>query len=796
LVEAALTSLQAPGAATLVGESRAPPLPPPARQRHEYVAQQPLLGTGSGNGPSVRQQQADRPMGPPSLMPPTGLAHSSHSSMSRSQGMQSVPPPPPPPQEQQQQQQLVQPQKKELWEQQQQQQQQQRAAPAPVLANFDGGTQTHEEYDGSPRYISPPLPPPSPPLPRLQTSVKSVSVDDSHGLPGRASGTISSGSGAVLDGRAQLQCRDGPHNLPTLQQMQMNMQMNMQQAPSWMHEMQLQQQQQQQWLQQQQEQLLLQQQWLLQQQPYLQLQIQDVRHPHQQLALPAQLYPSQERMQQHPSGMEQQQQRDEQQQCQQAPAVQTRQLPQLQPQQSLQWMQQQMPLMQSTQSTQLLSHQQTGHWQAHIDNISAASTAVRMKQGCDSSLDHQYHHQHQSGRPPPPPPPRIQTLTPPGPIAESLEWDIGRRSVASSSYENRHDKGTVRPTGGAAAAVTGAVAAGDNSGEAPESNVQWQNTFNQLKAIVLRGTQVNVHEAILTDPVAQRMHTYAEVFDPATEDAFKYLQVVTAICDSFSHGANDVANSVGPFAAIWYIYRFQRVDYLSDLPIWILVLGGAGIVVGLATYGYNIMRAIGVRLSVITPSRGFCIELATALVVAVASKYGLPISTTHCQVGATAGMGLMEGTSGIHWRLAVQFFAGWVVTLLLTGLMGAALFAAGAFAPSILQTRDILKYETAILDLATKIDLLMNRTNYAALSDSRTWGNFSAALNATIATGIQSLQVYGQDASTATGTRPVQHIDPKPFLEMLDATMSAYYNNTVPYIGGMASKGIALPRRP
>ncbi|GLI68407.1 hypothetical protein VaNZ11_012794, partial [Volvox africanus] len=774
MVAAALTSLQAPGAATLVGDCRAPPLPPPARQRHDYAAQPPQLQTGTESGSSVRQQQTGQPMSPPSVVPPTGLAHSSYSSLSRSQGNQSLPLSLP------QEQRLVQQQQKEVWEpppppQQQQQhqqhhQQQQRGAPGLVMVNFDGGAQINEEYGGSARYVSPPM------LPRQQTSATRVSVDDTHGLAGGASGTISSGSGAVLGDHGQLQGRDGSLCLSTPQQMQM------QQVPSWIPDMQQQQQQHQQ------QQLLLQQQWLLQQQPYLQLQIQDVRHPHQQWALPAQLYP-QELVQQHP-GMQQQ---DEQQQCQQAPAVQMQRLPPSQ--QNPQWMLHQIasmqstPSMQSMQSTQLLPHQQVGHWQAHIDT-SSANTAAGMKQGCDSSMHHQYHHRHQSSGPQPPPSPQIQTLTPPGPIAESLEW--GWRSVASSSYENRHDKRAVRPTGGGgAAAVTADAAAGNGSGEAPESNVQWQNTFDQLKAIVLRGTQVKVHEAILTDPVAQRMHTYAEVFDPATEDAFKYLQVVTAICDSFSHGANDVANSVGPLAAIWYIYRFQRVDYLSDLPIWILVIGGAGIVMGLATYGYNIMRAIGVRLSVITPSRGFCIELSTALVVAIASKYGLPISTTHCQVGATAGMGLMEGTSGLHWSLVLQFFIGWVVTLLLTGLMGAALFASGAFAPSILQSRDLQKYETAILNLATKIDLLVNRTNYAALSDPRTWGNFSAALNATVTTGIQSLQMYGQDASTANGTRPVQHIDPSPFLELLETTMSVYYNNTLPYIGGMTSKGIA-----
>ncbi|GIL86085.1 hypothetical protein Vretimale_13891 [Volvox reticuliferus] len=789
-----------PAAAIPLVEYRAPPPPPPlppsTRQRHEHVApqqqqQQQHLHIGCESASSARQQQACRPTGQPSLLLPLGPAHSSYSSISRPQRTQPLPPLPPP-QQQDQEQQLLQPHQKEVGE-----QPQCRESPAPMLGNCEDGAQLHEGSGGSRRHISPPL---SLSLPRQQTTTPDgVAADGvSGGPPDGTGGTISSGGDASLrDHGMQPQDRDGPQilvpspsppltqqqnqeqhlMLQGLQQQQLQplniqapQQMQMQGLP-WIHQMQQHQQEQlllqqqwlnQQWLQQhQQEQLLLHQQWLLQQQPYLQHRNQDVRHPHQQWALPAQVYPQQEQMQM-PDGLQQQQQR-----CQQFPIAQMQQL-----QSHISQLQQVPPRgMQSTQHYQQLP----GQWRAPI-NTSSASTAAGMQQGYELS---QYQYQGDG----PPQPPRKQALTPPGPIAESLEW--GRKSVAPSPDEDSQGKG-----------AAGAAAADDNCREAPEPKVQWQNTFDQLKAIVLRGTQVAVHDAIITDPIAQRMHTYAEVFDPATEDAFKYLQVVTAICDSFSHGANDVANSVGPLAAIWYIYRFQRVDYLSDLPIWILVLGGAGIVVGLATYGYNIIRAIGVRLSVITPSRGFCIELSTALVVAIASKYGIPLSTTHCQVGATAGMGLMEGSSGLHWRLVMQFFAGWVFTLILTGLMAAALFAAGAYAPCIQQGRDILKYETALLDLATTIDLLLNRTNYATLSDSRTWGNFSAALNATMATGIQSLRMYSQAANTATGTRPVQYINPGPLLDLVNTTMSAYYNNSLPYIGGMAGKGISLPRRP
>eukprot|EP00198_Chlamydomonas_reinhardtii_P006440 XP_001695776.1 sodium/phosphate symporter [Chlamydomonas reinhardtii] len=312
-------------------------------------------------------------------------------------------------------------------------------------------------------------------------------------------------------------------------------------------------------------------------------------------------------------------------------------------------------------------------------------------------------------------------------------------------------------------------------------------------AIVLHGTRVNVHDALETDMTAQAIHLAAEVFDPDTEYAFRYLQVITAMCDSFSHGANDVANAVGPFCAIWYIYNNMRIDYQADLPIWILVVGGAGIVVGLGTYGYNIIRAIGMRLSAITPARGFCIELATAVVVVVASNYGLPISTTHCQVGATAGMGLTEGSAGINWVLALQFFLGWVVTLLITGVLSAALFAAGAYAPSIIQERDVAKYEDTLLRLTAQLDSLLNRTNQAGVSDPATWGTYSAALQAK----LQSNAAFLKDVNTPgtkSNTRPVQHLDADTMTAFLNSTVTTYLNNSLPYIGGMPAKGLVLPR--
>jgi sodium-dependent phosphate transporter len=138
------------------------------------------------------------------------------------------------------------------------------------------------------------------------------------------------------------------------------------------------------------------------------------------------------------------------------------------------------------------------------------------------------------------------------------------------------------------------------------------------------------------------MHKNCERHDPRTEELFKYVQVFTAIVDSFSHGANDVANAMGPFAAVYTIYRENAVLSGKDIGgdmYWILVIGGLGIVVGLSTYGYKIITALGVNLVTVTPSRGYCIELGAAFVVMFGTTQGWPLSTTHCQVGATVGVG-------------------------------------------------------------------------------------------------------------------------------------------------------------
>ena len=185
------------------------------------------------------------------------------------------------------------------------------------------------------------------------------------------------------------------------------------------------------------------------------------------------------------------------------------------------------------------------------------------------------------------------------------------------------------------------------------------------------------------------LHDDAEKFDKKTEYAFRYLQVFTAICDSFSHGANDVANAIGPFAAMYAIYTSEgdlskKVDMEGD-AYWILGMGGVGIAIGLFVYGKKITYAIGEKLVKITPSRGVAIELSSALVIITGSRLKIPLSTTHCQVGATVGVGALENPKtcgGINCKVFLKTAIGWVITCVIVGLSTALLVAQGAYAPT------------------------------------------------------------------------------------------------------------------
>lgn len=148
------------------------------------------------------------------------------------------------------------------------------------------------------------------------------------------------------------------------------------------------------------------------------------------------------------------------------------------------------------------------------------------------------------------------------------------------------------------------------------------------------------------------------------ERVFAILMVFTACAMAFAHGSNDVANAVGPLAAIAStIESGGQIAAKSSLPWWILLLGGGGIVVGLATYGFRVMATIGRKITELTPSRGFAAELGAASTVVVASASGLPISTTHTLVGAVLGVGLARGIAALNLRIIGTILASWLITL-------------------------------------------------------------------------------------------------------------------------------------
>ncbi len=149
----------------------------------------------------------------------------------------------------------------------------------------------------------------------------------------------------------------------------------------------------------------------------------------------------------------------------------------------------------------------------------------------------------------------------------------------------------------------------------------------------------------------------------AVEKIFVSLQIVTACCMAFAHGANDVANAIGPLAAVITVARTGLDSLKGQMPAWILALGGAGIVLGLATWGWRVIETIGKKITELTPSRGFAAEFGAATTILLASKLGLPVSTTHTLVGSVLGVGLARGFGTLNLAMIRDIFVSWVITV-------------------------------------------------------------------------------------------------------------------------------------
>ena len=165
-------------------------------------------------------------------------------------------------------------------------------------------------------------------------------------------------------------------------------------------------------------------------------------------------------------------------------------------------------------------------------------------------------------------------------------------------------------------------------------------------------------QRIKPNPKAEKSQHFYTV-----ERVFGVLMILTACGMAFAHGSNDVANAIGPLAAVIGIATTGNVAADSPLPIWVLVIGGGGIVIGLATYGKRVIATVGEKITQLTPSRGFAAELAAATTIVIASGTGIPISTTHVLVGAVLGVGLARGIEAIDLRVVARIMVSWVITI-------------------------------------------------------------------------------------------------------------------------------------
>jgi len=164
--------------------------------------------------------------------------------------------------------------------------------------------------------------------------------------------------------------------------------------------------------------------------------------------------------------------------------------------------------------------------------------------------------------------------------------------------------------------------------------------------------------------VKQKVDSEMEVVSyQKVERIFIYLQILSAGFVAFAHGANDVANAIGPLAAVINIVKTGTVAMKSAVPTWVLALGGIGIIIGLATWGWRVIETVGKRITDLTPSRGFSAEFSAAITIVLASKLGIPISTTHTLVGAVLGVGLARGLEALNLKTVRDIVISWVVTI-------------------------------------------------------------------------------------------------------------------------------------
>lgn len=212
----------------------------------------------------------------------------------------------------------------------------------------------------------------------------------------------------------------------------------------------------------------------------------------------------------------------------------------------------------------------------------------------------------------------------------------------------------------------------ENSDYNPEVSNQLEKARRhllQVQAASKDAIQYQVNELLdevqmLDDSIKRKEKAVVESAEYAiVERIFGYLQIMSACLMAFAHGANDVANAIGPLAAAISILTTGAISEHSDIPTWVLGLGGVGIVVGLATWGWRVIETIGKKITELTPTRGFSAEFGAAATILIASRLGMPISTTHTLVGSVIGVGLARGLEALDLRTMRFIFISWLITV-------------------------------------------------------------------------------------------------------------------------------------
>jgi len=235
---------------------------------------------------------------------------------------------------------------------------------------------------------------------------------------------------------------------------------------------------------------------------------------------------------------------------------------------------------------------------------------------------------------------------------------------------------------------TGLTVAGGNFGEKEEAAVNLEERprvngipmyyttndswYDTIMRRVSPGFYIDIDA--LCDECAE-LHSHANHFFDKTERLYKTLQISSCFFFSLSHGANDIANAIGPLSAVYAVYQTGEVNSKSEVNAGVLAYGALMLCLGLFLMGHNIMMVLGNKVTYQTPSRGFCIELGAMFTVLVFSKLGVPVSTTHCITGSTVGVGLCNGTTkALNWSMLLVIAAGWVLTCVFSGVATGLIF--------------------------------------------------------------------------------------------------------------------------